>query len=89
VCATAGTGCNRARSWVSISTGARRVVRCTREFTDSQNAVHAASNSANVAYSARRFASVGTRSALAIFTVDSDPPLEAGSAGTHVVTVTP
>ncbi len=36
-----------------------------------------------------RFVSVGTRSALAIFTVDSDPPLDAGSAGTQVWTVTP
>ena len=32
---------------------------------------------------------MGTRSALAIFTVDSDPPLEAGSYGTQVATVSP
>jgi hypothetical protein len=41
------------------------------------------------AYWPRRFASVGTRSALAILTVFSLPPFEAGSAGSHVITVTP
>ena len=51
--------------------------------------LHAASSSAKLAYSGSRFASVGTRSAFAIFTVDSDPPLEAGSYGTHVATVSP
>ena len=41
------------------------------------------------AYSPSRFVSFGTRSALASFTVDSDPPLDAGSAGSQVCTVTP
>ena len=85
----AGTGCSRARSSASISAGARRVTRCGRALTWSQNAAQAASSSAKLAYSGSRFASVGTRSALAIFTVDSDPPLDAGSYGTHVATVRP
>ena len=38
---------------------------------------------------ARRLVSVGTRSALLIFTDASTPPLEAGSAGSQVNTVTP
>jgi hypothetical protein len=88
VCGASGSRCNRARSSASISTAARRVTRCTRALTCSQNASHARSNSANEAYSSSRFASVGTRSAFAIFTVLSLPPLLAGSAGSQVCTVT-
>ena len=47
------------------------------------------SSSANVAYCSSRFASVGTRSALAIRTVASAPPLVCGSAGTQVRIVIP
>jgi len=86
---TAGTGCSRVRSSASISAGARRVMRCGRALTWAQNASQAASSSAKLAYSPSRFASVGTRSAFAIFTVDSDPPFDAGSYGTHVATVRP
>ena len=88
VCGAAGSGCSRARSSTSMSIGARRVTRCTRALTVSQNSAHAASSSANEAYSSRRLVSLGTRSALASFTVDSDPPLLAGSAGSQVCTVT-
>lgn len=45
-----------------------------------------ASSAANEAYSSRRFVSLGTRSALAIFTDNSTPPIDAGSAGWHVST---
>jgi hypothetical protein len=38
---------------------------------------------------ALRLCSVGTRSAVAILTVASEPPLDSGSAGTHVATVSP
>jgi hypothetical protein len=58
-------------------------------LTCAQNNSHAASNSAKLAYCSRRLASVGTRSAFAIFTVFSLPPLLAGSAGSQVCTVTP
>jgi hypothetical protein len=75
----AGTGCSRARSSASISAGARRVIRCCRALTCPQNTSQAASSAAKLPYSPSRFASVGTRSALASFTVDSDPPLDAGS----------
>ena len=88
VCGAAGSGWRRARSSTSMSIGARRVTRCTRALTVSQNTSHAASSSANEAYSSRRLVSLGTRSALASFTVDSDPPLLAGSAGSQVCTVT-
>ena len=37
----------------------------------------------------RKLASVGTKSALAARTVASLPPLDSGSAGTHVATVIP
>lgn len=53
------------------------------------NASQASNNSAHDEYSSRRFVSVGTRSALAIRTVASDPPFDSGSAGTHVATDTP
>ena len=89
VCGAAGSGCSRARSCSSISSGARRVTRWTRALTWSQNASHAASSSANEPYCCSRLVSLGTRSALAIFTLDSDPPLDAGSAGTQVWMVTP
>ncbi len=89
VCAAVGIGCNRACSSASISTGARRVTRWTRTLTCAQNCSQAASRSAKQVYSSRRFVSFGTRSALAIFTDDSDPPLDAGSAGTQVWMVTP
>jgi hypothetical protein len=75
----AGTGCSRARSSASISAGARRVIRCGRAPSCPQNTSQAASSAAKLPYSPSRFASVGTRSALASFTVDSDPPLDAGS----------
>ena len=84
-----GNGCSRVRSSASASTGRRRVSRCGRSLTCSQNSRQAASSSANVRYSASRFASVGTRSALAIRTVASDPPLDCGSAGTQVRMVIP
>ena len=58
------------------------------DFAWLQNEAQAASNAANEEYSPSRFACVGTRSALASFTVDSLPPLLAGSAGTHVLTLT-
>lgn len=45
------------------------------------NAWQAASSSANVAYSGSKFVSFGTMSAVASFTDDSTPPLDAGSAG--------
>ncbi len=89
VCGDAGIGCSAARSCASISAGARRVTRCVRALTCSQNASHAASSCAKLSYAGRRLVSLGTRSALAIFTLDSDPPLDAGSAGTHVWIVTP
>ena len=89
VCGWAGSGCNRACSSASIATGGRRVTRCVRAFTISPNASQAASSSAKQEYSSSRFVSLGTKSALASFTVDSDPPFEAGSAGSHVWTVTP
>ncbi len=47
VCGATGSGCNRARSSASMSAGTRRVTRCTRMFTVSQNAWQAASSSAN------------------------------------------
>ena len=73
----------------SISTGARRVTRCTRALTWSRTP-HRPPPARRTSRTRRsRFVSVGTRSALAIFTVDSDPPLEAGSAGSQVCTVTP
>ncbi len=53
-----------------------------------QNSSHAASSSAKLAYSSSRLVSLGTRSALLIFTDDSVPPLDAGSAGTQVCTTT-
>ena len=55
----------------------------------SQKASQAASSSAKSAYSPRRLCSVGTRSALTILTVASEPPLDSGSAGTQVATVSP
>ncbi len=85
----AGTGCSRASSPASISAGGQRVTRCGRAFTCPQNARHASSSPANEPYSGSRFASAGTRSAFAIFTVDSDPPFDAGSYGTQVATVRP
>jgi hypothetical protein len=84
-----GSGCSRVRSSASASTGARRVSRCARVLTCSQNSRHAVSSWENVRYSCSRFAAVGTRSAFAIRTVASDPPLDCGSAGTHVRIVIP
>jgi hypothetical protein len=68
---------------------ARRVIRCGRALAYSQNPTQAASSPAKLAYSSSRFAPVGTRSAFATFTVDSDPPFDAGSYRTHVATVRP
>ena len=59
VCGVAGIGCSRARSSASISAGARRVTRCTRALTCSQNASHAASSSAKPSYSGSRLVSLG------------------------------
>ena len=84
-----GRRCSRACSSASISTGARRVTRCGRALISRVNTAQAASNSAKLPYSPRRFASVGTRSAFATRTVASDPPLEAGSAGMHVAMLRP
>ena len=72
-----------------MTAGARRVTRCSRVLTRSQNASQAASSSAKSAYPPRRLCSVGTRSALAIRTVASEPPLVYGSAGTQVAIVSP
>ncbi len=44
----------------------------------------AVSRSPKLLQSSRRFTSLATRSAFAIFTVDSEPPLVSGSAGTQV-----
>ena len=71
-----------------MTDGLRLVARCSRLLTSSMNASHAASISANESYSARRLVSLGTMSALASFTEDSAPPLDAGSAGWQVSTVT-
>ena len=71
-----------------IATGGRFVTRWGRVLTFSQNSTQAASSSAKLAYWPRRLVSFGTRSALLIFTDDSVPPLDAGSAGTQVWTVT-
>jgi hypothetical protein len=89
VCGSSGTRCSRSRSSASISTGTRRVTRCTRWFTSAMNCSHACSSSGNDPYWSRRFVSVGTRSALATFTDASTPPFEAGSAGWQVNTATP
>jgi hypothetical protein len=62
------------------------VTRCGLLLTCSQNARQAASGSAKLPYSASRSAPAGTTSALASLTVDSGPPLDAGS---HVATVSP
>lgn len=86
--ATSGSRCRRCRSCASMSTGALRVTRCTRALICSQNEAQAASSAANDSYSSSRFAPVGTRSALASFTVLSLPPLLAGSAGRHVLMLT-
>ena len=49
VCATAGNGCSRARSSASITAGGRRVTRCSRMLTRSQNSWQACSSSAKPA----------------------------------------
>jgi tetrahydromethanopterin S-methyltransferase subunit E len=67
----------------------RRVTLCTRLLTCPQNSAQALSSAAKLPYSARRFVSVGTKSALAILTAFSLPPLLAGSAGTHVAMLSP
>ena len=69
--------------------GTAALSRWTRPFTRSQNSAQAASSSPKLPYSSRRFAAVGTRSALAIFTVASVPPLDSGSNGRQVCTVQP
>ena len=50
----AGTGCRRGSSSASISAGARRVTRCGRALTCSQNAAQAASRAAKLPYSAEQ-----------------------------------
>ncbi len=69
--------------------GRRPVSRWTRPFTVAQNATQAAARSAKLAYAPSRFASVGTRSALATLTVLSLPPLLSGSKGTQALTSIP
>jgi hypothetical protein len=44
----AGTGCSRGRSSASISAEARRVTRCGRALTCSQNPAQAASSAAKL-----------------------------------------
>lgn len=61
-----------------------RVSRRTRSFTVVQNSSHAATSLVNESYPGTRFASVGTRSAIAIRTVASDPPLDSESNGTRL-----
>ncbi len=65
------------------------MVRCSRPFTASQNASQGLTSSANDEYAGSRFASVGTRSASAMRTVASEPPLDSGSATTQVATLSP
>ncbi len=89
VCGTSGTGCSRARSISRRSAGTAHVSRCTRPFTTAQNPSHARASSAKLPYASSRFASAGTRSALATRTVASDPPFDSGSYGTQVCTVIP
>lgn len=84
-----GSGCSRWRSSASISAGVRRVARCTRALTSSQKARQAASSTAKLRYSSSRLTSLGTRSALAMRTVASEPPLVSGSAGRQVRMVVP
>jgi epoxyqueuosine reductase QueG len=45
---TSGNRCNRACSWASISTGARRVTRCGRALISVVNTAQAVSNSAKL-----------------------------------------
>ena len=71
--------CKRDRSSASASAGIRRVTAWMRRLKVSMAAPQATSSSAKLAYSSSRLASVGTRSALAILTVDSEPPLDSGS----------
>jgi hypothetical protein len=65
------------------------VSRCTRALMCSHHAWPAATNSVKLPYSPRRFVSFDTRSALAIRTVASTPPLDSGSNGSHEYTVAP
>lgn len=88
MCGLAGRVCNRDRSVARASSGTRADSRCLRPLTLTMNASHAARSSSKEAYSSSRFASVGTRSAFATRTVASVPPLDAGSAGRHVLTLT-
>jgi hypothetical protein len=74
------TGCRRDRSCSNSSAGGWPDTACARAFTRSPNARQAASISANEPYSLRRFVARGSRSALAIRAVASDPPLLSGSA---------
>ena len=80
---------SRGDASASITAGARRVIRCSRVFTRSPSSTHAASSCPKSSYSPRRLCSVGTRSALAIRTVASEPPLDSGSAGTQLAIVSP
>ena len=89
VCGCAGTRCRRSPSSASMSTGARRVIRCTRVFTSLAERLTRRLQLGERLVRRSRLVSVGTRSALASFTVDSVPPLDAGSAGSQVGTVTP
>lgn len=64
------------------------MTRFTRVFTCLHKEARAAFSSANEANCSSRLVCVGTRSALASFTVDSVPPLLAGSAGAQVLMLT-
>ena len=74
---------------MSRSTGAALVSRCGRALTRSHHCTQASTRSMKLPYAGSRFASVGTRSALATLTVCSTPPLDCGSNGSHVWTVQP
>src|SRR6516164_2108999 len=89
VYAASGRRWRWARSSASISTGGRRVARWGLLLTSTTNASQASTSSSQLEYSGSKLASVGTRSALETRTVASEPPLDSGSARTHVVTVTP
>ena len=89
MCGSAGSGCSLVRSIARRSSGFCRVCLCTRELTFAHHASHSRASSANEVYSGRRFAPMGTRSAFAIRTEASAPPLDSGSYGTHVRTWQP
>lgn len=74
-CGAAGSTCRCCASRARHCTGATPISRCTRALTRSHHAQQASASSAKLPYPPSRFAVVGTRSALAIFNVCSEPPL--------------